>query len=70
MYTSIGIHANHMDMVRFTDEHDPGFIAVVSELHRWSKEIKQMSLASKAANTIPKSSVGEKKSTTENPSCE
>ncbi|KAH7000621.1 putative SesB-related regulatory protein [Ilyonectria destructans] len=34
-YPSIGIHRNHMDMVKFSTENDPGFISVVGELLRF-----------------------------------
>ncbi|KAF2234938.1 hypothetical protein EV356DRAFT_532485 [Viridothelium virens] len=38
-YIPIGIHANHMDMTKFNDADDPGFKAVVGELHRWVKAL-------------------------------
>jgi hypothetical protein len=37
-YIAIGIRKNHMDMTKFEDADDPGFKAVVGELHRWVKE--------------------------------
>ncbi len=33
-YTSIGIHANHMDMTRFLSDQDPDYRNVLSELRR------------------------------------
>jgi hypothetical protein len=39
-YTAIGIHKDHREMVRFTGADDPGFISVLGELQRWTKEIK------------------------------
>jgi len=39
-YIPIGIRNNHMDMTKFDDANDPGFIAVAGELRRWSKELK------------------------------
>ncbi|KAK4245726.1 hypothetical protein C7999DRAFT_42748 [Corynascus novoguineensis] len=35
----IGIHSNHMDMVRFSSADDPGFTAVCGELRRWMLQI-------------------------------
>jgi len=39
-YTAIGIHANHRDIARFSSETDPGFITIVKELQRWTKNIQ------------------------------
>jgi hypothetical protein len=36
----IGIHANHMDMVRFSSCDDPGFLAIAGELQRWMQELE------------------------------
>ncbi|KAI1828105.1 hypothetical protein F4861DRAFT_529005 [Xylaria intraflava] len=30
-----GIRSNHMDMTKFKDENDPGFVAVTGEIRRW-----------------------------------
>ncbi|KFG80287.1 hypothetical protein MANI_027426 [Metarhizium anisopliae] len=38
-YTSIGIHGNHMDMTKFEDSNDAGFVAVAGELSRWCEEV-------------------------------
>ncbi|KAF2475988.1 uncharacterized protein BDR25DRAFT_278738 [Lindgomyces ingoldianus] len=38
-YIPIGIRSNHMDMTKFADEDDPGFVAVAGELRRWVKEV-------------------------------
>ncbi|KAI9761363.1 MAG: hypothetical protein M1840_001959 [Geoglossum simile] len=38
-YTQIGIHSNHVDMIKFEDKNDPGFISIVGELRRWVKEL-------------------------------
>lgn len=37
-YTPIGIHSNHMDMPKFANADDPGFVALSGELRRWIKE--------------------------------
>jgi hypothetical protein len=37
----IGIHANHMDMTKFSGAHDPGFVALSGELGRWVREISR-----------------------------
>ncbi|KAL2796248.1 hypothetical protein BJX66DRAFT_336262 [Aspergillus keveii] len=39
-YNSIGIRKNHMDMAKFSDEEDPGYLAVSTEIWRWVKDIK------------------------------
>ncbi len=39
-YPHIGIHANHMDMVRFTSTDDPGFLSIAGELQRWIHELE------------------------------
>jgi len=38
-YIPIGIRSNHMDMTKFKDAEDPGFVAVAGELRRWVKDI-------------------------------
>ncbi|KAA8642375.1 hypothetical protein EYZ11_009972 [Aspergillus tanneri] len=37
-YIPIGIHSNHMDMTKFTNIDDPGFVAVCGELRRWIRD--------------------------------
>lgn len=37
-YTSISIHADHMNMTKFSSAEDPGFVAVHSEIRRWVRE--------------------------------
>ncbi|KAJ5216200.1 uncharacterized protein N7498_002607 [Penicillium cinerascens] len=37
-YVPIGIHSNHMNMARFTNVEDPGFMAVCGELRRWIRD--------------------------------
>ncbi|RMJ25211.1 hypothetical protein PHISP_03917 [Aspergillus sp. HF37] len=39
-YTPIRIHSNHMDMPKFANSDDPGFVALCGELRRWIKETK------------------------------
>jgi hypothetical protein len=39
-YNSIGIHKNHMDMAKFAEKEDPGYLAVSIEIWRWVKDIK------------------------------
>lgn len=39
-YNSIGIHANHMDLVRFGSDDSPGYVKVVGELRRWIDAVK------------------------------
>jgi hypothetical protein len=36
----IGIHANHMDMARFSSGDDPGFLSIAGELQRWMQELE------------------------------
>jgi hypothetical protein len=38
-YIPIGIRSNHMDMTKFGDSNDPGFVAVAGELRRWTREL-------------------------------
>ncbi|KAL8697121.1 MAG: hypothetical protein Q9201_007298 [Fulgogasparrea decipioides] len=40
-YTSIGIHANHTDMTKFTSDQDPDYRNVLSELQRFVQACKQ-----------------------------
>jgi hypothetical protein len=42
-----------MDMTKFEDASDPGFIAVVGELRRWVRELEALSKTQVAAATIP-----------------
>ncbi|OGE46779.1 hypothetical protein PENARI_c112G04431 [Penicillium arizonense] len=37
-YVPIGIHSNHMNMARFANVDDPGFVAVCGELRRWIRD--------------------------------
>jgi hypothetical protein len=39
-YIPIGIRDNHIDMTKFDDMSDPGFIAVCGELRRWIKDLR------------------------------
>ncbi|KAK0750679.1 hypothetical protein B0T18DRAFT_409408 [Schizothecium vesticola] len=48
-YTSIGIRSNHMDMARFSDVEDPGYLSVSSELMRWVKAIQKAKAAAQPA---------------------
>lgn len=36
-YTSVSVHANHMDMVKFRTENDNGFRRLVGDLIRWTR---------------------------------
>jgi hypothetical protein len=38
-YPHIGVHANHMEMGRFSSEEDPGFISIAGELQRWVQKL-------------------------------
>lgn len=40
-YTSIGIHANHMDMTKFLSNQDPDYRNVLAELQRTVQSCKQ-----------------------------
>lgn len=40
-YTSIGIHANHMDMTKFLSDQDPDYRNVLSELLRFIQPLEQ-----------------------------
>jgi hypothetical protein len=42
-YIPIGIRSNHMDMTKFEDVDDPGFLAVAGELRRWCRELSSSS---------------------------
>ena len=33
-YSHIGLHSNHMDMTKFVNAEDPGFVAICGELRR------------------------------------
>ncbi|KAI5838256.1 hypothetical protein DFP73DRAFT_267821 [Morchella snyderi] len=37
-YSNYPLHANHMDMVKFSDPKDQGYIAVTNEIGRWIRE--------------------------------
>ena len=39
-YIQIGIHADHLDMTKFSTAEDPGFIAVCGELCQWIKQLR------------------------------
>ena len=38
-YTSIGIHADHKQMTKFSSAADPGFLNLKGEINRWTKDI-------------------------------
>ncbi|KAL3440856.1 hypothetical protein BJX65DRAFT_289668 [Aspergillus insuetus] len=38
-YPSIGIHATHMGVTKFDTNNDAGFVAIVGELRRWTRQI-------------------------------
>ncbi|KAG9229223.1 Alpha/Beta hydrolase protein, partial [Amylocarpus encephaloides] len=40
-YNSIPIHANHMDMTKFPDDEDEGYLAVSTEIMRWVRAIQR-----------------------------
>ncbi|OBT50677.1 hypothetical protein VE04_08704 [Pseudogymnoascus sp. 24MN13] len=40
-YIPIGIRGNHMNMTKFENLDDPGFIAIVGELRRWIKALSR-----------------------------
>jgi hypothetical protein len=44
-YTSVGIHANHRDIVKFRTENDNGFKRLVGDLMRWQDETRLMTSA-------------------------
>jgi protein SERAC1 len=48
-YPNRGIHANHMDMTKFSSPQDAGYIAVSGQLWRWVKEIKAVLKAAEDA---------------------
>ncbi|PGH23622.1 hypothetical protein AJ80_02403 [Polytolypa hystricis UAMH7299] len=39
-YISIGIHKNHLEMTKFDDPNDPGFVNISRELRRWVRGLK------------------------------
>jgi protein SERAC1 len=51
-YRCQSIHANHMDMTRFSGANDPGYQAVSGELWLWANEIEEQ-LASKPLQAQP-----------------
>ncbi|KAK5655837.1 hypothetical protein OQA88_5376 [Cercophora sp. LCS_1] len=51
-YNSIGIYANHMDMARFSDGEDPGYLSVSTELMRWVRAILKANAASAAGPQV------------------
>jgi hypothetical protein len=53
-YIPIGIRANHMDMTKFEDVNDPGFVAIAGELGRWSRELA----SAKAPKLVPTPGAG------------
>lgn len=40
-----------MDMTKFEDENDPGFIAVAGELRRWARELDQSRISDSGKTT-------------------
>lgn len=38
-YTSVSVHANHIDMVKFRSEHDNGFKRLAGDLMRWAPSL-------------------------------
>ena len=40
-YISIGIHANHINMTKFSDSQDPGFTSIVREIQRWIRKSRE-----------------------------
>ncbi|KAI9781444.1 MAG: hypothetical protein M1839_006038 [Geoglossum umbratile] len=42
-YNSIGIHANHMDMTKFSSDEDQGYLSVSTEILRWVRMIQKAS---------------------------
>ena len=52
-YTSIGIHANHMDMTKFLSDQDPDYRNVVSELQRFIQPCGQLGERPSAFSASP-----------------
>ncbi|KAE8447349.1 hypothetical protein EG329_010907 [Mollisiaceae sp. DMI_Dod_QoI] len=50
-YPHIGIHANHMEMGRFSSEEDPGFISIAGELRRWVQKLKPIQVITSGPST-------------------
>lgn len=48
-YTSVSVHANHRDMVKFKTENDNGFKRLVGDLMRWEGETRSASREAPAA---------------------
>jgi hypothetical protein len=36
----MGIHANHMDMTKFSSDEDPGYLNVSTEIMRWIRSVQ------------------------------
>lgn len=51
-YAKIGIYSNHMNMTKFEDEDDPGFISVSGELRRWVKELRTVHVGQMAISSM------------------
>lgn len=48
-YTSMSVHANHRDMVRFASTEDAGFQRLLGELTRWERSVTSASIQSPGA---------------------
>ncbi len=44
-YRTTGIYANHIEMTKFKDVEDLGFLAVTAELRRWSKPFQPQNIS-------------------------
>ncbi|MCJ1378582.1 hypothetical protein MMC17_001681 [Xylographa soralifera] len=52
-YASYGIRANHMNMTKFSSSDDAGYDAILGELQRWIKPIRQLVRTSALTTSLP-----------------
>jgi hypothetical protein len=51
-YVQISIHANHEGKCKFENGDDPGFLAVVGELRRWTSDLGRRSRGDQAERSV------------------
>lgn len=69
-YNYASVHANHKDMAKFETEQDPGYLTVLAELERWTKEIQRVQVGLKmdaVLRSLPFPGMGAREATIEKP---
>ncbi|PMD32818.1 hypothetical protein L207DRAFT_440216, partial [Hyaloscypha variabilis F] len=51
-YTQIAIHKHHREMTKFERNDDAGFVAIVGELRRWTKELANLTCTSLSTASV------------------